>query len=315
MKRFVPAADEVSRLQRGKTPDGELFRSFCEEGHYGGRTQPTATRQGIYAVAPSGRFLASINTRSARKVARMLEQALSAWDELPPDARRLDGDRRQALQSTRRWRDHYPEDGLVLEVTTRDLRDPSEVKGWRGLAWNIDYAWFRKPEAISFVAAEPAVGATHDVPDKLVQRIARFHLVDNVRGQTSGYKKDSVEVAKLATRVTAIDGDVVQLSLQGETRTRQRGTWSVRGFKDMKRPSEQERGFETQLRGTATYDRARERFTAFELIAVGKRWGATQYNARSDDVDATRVGVVLRLADPAAGRVAPAHIWGYGWRR
>ena len=62
MASFVAVADEVGRLQRGTDAESKLFQGFCEQGHYGGRTQPTNTRQGIYAIAPSGRFLASINS-------------------------------------------------------------------------------------------------------------------------------------------------------------------------------------------------------------------------------------------------------------
>jgi hypothetical protein len=81
--RFVPVADEVGRLQRGKDPESLFFQSFCEEGHYKGRVEPSNTRQGIYAVAPSGKFLASVNTRDERQMRRMLETALERWEQMP----------------------------------------------------------------------------------------------------------------------------------------------------------------------------------------------------------------------------------------
>ena len=75
-----------------KNRDGaecDLFRIIAEQGHYAGRTEPTDTRQGIYALAPSGELLASVNTRSSHEMASMLTRALQAWDELPESARYL----------------------------------------------------------------------------------------------------------------------------------------------------------------------------------------------------------------------------------
>ena len=77
LEKFVTVADEVGRLQRGKDTECSLFQGFCEQGHYGGRKEPTNTRQGVYAVAPSGRFLASINTQSPERMADMLRTALA----------------------------------------------------------------------------------------------------------------------------------------------------------------------------------------------------------------------------------------------
>ena len=83
----MPAADDVGRLQRDQDEDCKLFQKLAEQGHYAGRTVPSTTRQGIYAAAPSGVLLASINTREPHDVARMLERALERWKELGRDER------------------------------------------------------------------------------------------------------------------------------------------------------------------------------------------------------------------------------------
>ena len=59
--QFVPAADEVFRMQNLKTgtdPECRLFQKFAELGHY---RQPGTTRQGTYCATPSGILLASIS--------------------------------------------------------------------------------------------------------------------------------------------------------------------------------------------------------------------------------------------------------------
>ena len=42
MSGFIPVADEVHRLQTGEDRECRLFQKIAEQGHYAGRTQPTA---------------------------------------------------------------------------------------------------------------------------------------------------------------------------------------------------------------------------------------------------------------------------------
>ena len=160
---FVAAADEVWFLQNTAGAEGEWFRAAAEQGHYGGRVG--TTRQGIYAVAPSGKLLASMNHNNPRRVAKMLRTALEAWKAMPK-AKRLEG--APVGDAPWRWERLYPEDGLVLRVNTRDLPrndsfDDVREANWKSKAWNQDYAWFRKAEARSFVPDERSVGATQHV--------------------------------------------------------------------------------------------------------------------------------------------------------
>jgi hypothetical protein len=77
--------------------------------------------------------------------------------------------------------------------------------GWRANAWNQDYAWFTKEEAKQFLPQPAHVGQKHDLPTPLIERIARCHLVDNVRGQTAAYEAKHID--KAATmRTRAITG-------------------------------------------------------------------------------------------------------------
>ncbi len=313
----MPAADEVGRLQRGEDAECRLFQALAEQGHYAGRTVPSDTRQGIYATTADGRCLASINTRDPRHVARMLRRALASWEALAP---REEG-AAPPLEGVNRFEDVYPEDGLVLKVFTRDLPRDRDGDGdapssdWRRFAWNQDFAWFTAEEARGFVPATIEAGATHDVPFPLVARIVRLHLVDNVRGQVPAFARESVEVANLSTRVDRVEDGVVFLSFDGRTRAAENGRWPVRGFADGESAAAQRRGVETVVRGHAVWVAAASQFRAFELVAIGTRFGGSQFNARGDDLEPSPIGAVLRLAGRGPDeRVAPALYWHYGWR-
>lgn len=306
--QFVPVADEVSRLQRDADADCVFFRGFCELGHYGGRTRPSATRQGMYAVTATGTLLASVNTRDATEVVRMLERALAKFDALPVAARTGE---RPALDpaAIRRFEDLCPEDGLVLRVYSRDLPRAEVVEGWRGKAWNVDHAWFRRDEVAAFVPA-PEPGAEAAMPGPVLLRLIRAHLVDNVRGQTLAHGPDHVVEKRLVARTARIDGDLQLLELEGGVRVERAGTWATRGYGPH---GPQRLGFSGRLYGAARYDRAAGRFVEFRLLAVGLRHGATEFNGRHDDPGPAPLGFAFELAPAHAVRVAPSMHWVYGW--
>lgn len=269
-----------------------MFRAFADEGHYKGRG---GTRQGIYAVTPAGALLASCNSNDPSRVSRMMKQALEAWASHPPRERFMREDPGGLTVARRNAK--YPEGGLVLQVISRDLPREKKLGGWRDAAWNYDYAWFTADEARQLLAARVARGAAHEVPQALVARLARFHLLDNVRGQTIPYGPDGVEVAKLATRITRVRRGVAELELKGSSRT-----------------EDGARGVDVQLLGTAAYDLRRKRFVRFELLAIGTRWGASRYNFRQNDTDRAPIGFLLRLAgDSPQEKVLPEHFHAYGW--
>ncbi len=71
-----------------------------------------------------------------------------------------------------------------------------------------------------------------------------------------------------------------------------------------------------KLYGTAKFDPRLEKFTAFELVATGARWGATRFNFREDDRERAPIGFLVTLeSDDPMGRVAPAELGNYGWPR
>jgi hypothetical protein len=293
--KFVPAADEVYRLQNLKTgvdPECRLFQKFSEIGHY---RQPGATRQGTYCVTPSGMLLGSINSNDPKRIADLLQKSLAKWETLKRDERLLNTDPKKQQADVKRPERFFPEDGLVLNVTSRDL--PADAKAvkkeWQLHAWNQDFAWFTKNEAASFLPAAAKVGDKLDVPGPIFHRIVCAHLVDNVRGQTSPFDESQIKKARLSVGVTAVEGQVVTLRLEGESLTN--------------RESPRKHGLDMRLVGKATYDLSKARFSTFELIALGTRWGGTQLNGRFGSTATEPIGIMLSLAsDSPCERVAPA---------
>lgn len=292
-----------------------LAQKVFEQGHYAGRTQPTNTRQGTYATAPSGVMLASVNTNNPQAMAEMLRKALDRWNAMPEAERMLGDDPALRTAEVKRPESRYPSDGLVLRFFSRDLPRPDEpkAKDWRAEAWNQDYAWFTKEEARSLTPSKLAEGETHQVQDRLIRRLAKLSFVDNVRGQTGPLSDEHVQLANLVVDVQSVSGGVATLRFRGATRTERVGNWAIAGFKDMNSPSEQRLTMNLKLYGTGRFDVAKERFETLELVALGTRYGATQYNGRHDDLGPAPIGYfATKAGNTAAERVAPAFYWAYG---
>lgn len=314
LAEFVPVADEVGRLQRGDDAECRLFQGFAEQGHYGGRTQPSDTRQGIYMVAPSGHFLASVNTRRPEDVLLTMERALAAWDELPREKRLQPEDPALSFAETRRYEARFPEGGASLRVTVRDLPREAQADDWRDAAWNEDWAWLAPDElaALCTPPADVSIGARWSGPQALARRLARAQLVDFARGQTPPFGDEHVELAEMSLTLQARDGDVLRLRLEGRSRVAQTGSWRIAGFEPGE--GEQTRGLELEWHGSLCWNSTTRELTALDLVAWGPRWGASQFNGRHDDLAPAPIGFVFELVDlEPHERVAPAHLWAYGW--
>jgi hypothetical protein len=272
----------------------------------------TGLGQGQYAVTPSGELLASCATADPKEVATMLRDGLEKWAKMPKEKRLL----AKAPDPTAadRWRKYdklYPADGLVLRTVCRDLPRDDIPRNLRD-AWNQDFAWFRKAEARSFLPGDPAVGAKIDVPSPLVERLARFHLIDSVRALNyDSFPADAVERARLTSIVTGRDGDRISVRFEGETRC----AFKAPAIQATPAASAvQDGGYEAKLLGKATFDVRAGRFMAFELVAVGPRWGKGNCNLRHDDPGPAAMGVVFTLAgDAPVDRIPPAHVGRYEW--
>jgi hypothetical protein len=276
------------------------FRKFCDEGGVlNGEGMATTTRQGTYCCTPSGMFLGSANHRDPARIAQLLRDSLKKWKEIKKEDRLLDYDPKEKVKDINRGESKYPTDGMVLKVNSRDMeRTGLRESDWRTHAWNFDFAWFSKDEVASMLPSKFEKKTEWDLPEALVRRTCRLHLVDNVRGQTSGYSNEAVKKAAIKCQVDKIKKAVVYFDMEGEVSQ-----------------GDDRRGLEAKILGKGEYSVKDQKFIKFELVVVGERWGRTQYNAREDDTERAPIGYCLQIAsDSPTDKIAPASFGEYGWR-
>lgn len=322
---FVPAADQIERpgksLEVGTSFESRLVQKIKKQ------CNDLASFQGVFVATPNGLLLAGSHeaVHDPRKVEQHMREGLEKWATLSADERLLSkAEFARAVSDLEvvEAQSQYPKDGLVLSAICRDLPRSSrpDTSPSRN-AYNQDYAWFRKNESREFLPAQPVKGAKHKVPRELVERLARFHFVDLVRGHTTSFPQKAVERAELSAEVIDVQGDLVSLRFRGRTRTSEvhdgvhvEGKWNRPGTGI---PELQKRGVDATLEGQAVYDLQADRFVSFDLVALSSRWGGNAYNGRLNDRDfgPAPMGIVLSLAGKtAAEQVPPLYFRYYGWK-
>jgi hypothetical protein len=323
--RIVPTADTIERpdksLEEGTNFESHLVQKIKKQ------CNDLATYQGVYVATPSGLLLAGSHEaiHDPRKVEQLLRRGLEKWAKLSAAERLMTREvlaRAVAELEEGEGKSRFPQDGLVLRVVCRDLpRSPKPSTSSSRNAYNLDYAWFRKAEARAFLPEHLVHGARGTVRRDLVERLARFHLVDLVRGHTAHFPLRAVEHAEITAEVIDVKGPLVSLGYRGKTRTSEvhdgvhvEGKWNAKGPGT---PEPQTRGVDAKVEGQAVYDLKSTRFVSFELVVVAQRWGGNAYNSRLDERDfgPAPLGVVLQLAENgAADRVPPLFFRSYGWK-
>jgi hypothetical protein len=297
-KHFIPAADEVDRLQRGTDLGSRFFQSIAQRSF-----SRLRTTQGTYIVSPGGVLIDFGNVIAPEQMKSFLEKGAKKFNDLPTSQQL------GKLRVNNGAKSGYPKNGLVLSVTLHKLysRQPRTTREKLGLVeWNADFAWFDKDEARQLLPSNPAKGDKYTIPEKLIQRLARFHFTDTVRAFADVYPQRCVKEAKLVTTILDVTGNLVFLRFDGQVRTSQDDAPATGRL-----PRKPQRGYDAKLLGHAKFDLAKGRFVAFDLVAFGTNRGG---GLRANFEDPVKMGVLLELAkEGPVYQVEPYHLSKYNW--
>jgi hypothetical protein len=282
---FIPVAGDDWYQRRREDAEGTFFRGVADQG-----PRREGTRQGIYCLTASGRLLVYKNHQDPEVMKDALEQALRAWNRLPDGERRPDAVRVPDLSRVDlRFARTPPEGGLVLNVFTRIL--DHDGKGMaRGSCRFIggeraarDHLWLTREECQSLVPDDAKPGQQFPMPEAVADRLLRYHLVDNTRGEPSCWEREQVLKARLTWTVESVSDEAVRLNLEGEA--------LLATGRD---PQTAGRGFDVRLWGHLRYDRGKKAIYRFEMLAVGDHWGRGTYT-EGERPGRKPLGVVFEL--------------------
>ena len=239
--RFVPVALDQAYQRRQKDTEGDFYRKIAGQSP---RNNFQGTTQGFYIATAGGELLLYNNNRDTPKVRRLMRQKLAEFNSRPAPSKVAEI-KRQKIDP--RYNVQPPEGGLVLRVRAKilDGYEPTTDR-WKHIFQNAvsrDNLWISKAEHQSLVQGE--------VPTSLQERIARFHLVDNTRGEPPMWKPQ--EIRKLDANLR--DGKLI-------------------GSADL-RTSRGDRGYQANLLGFV--ETKEDKVVRLDLLALGEFWGEGTY--------------------------------------
>ena len=257
------AVDQHIHRQR-KDAEGELFAKVLKQAGRG----LDGYAQGVYLFAPDGKLLAFANTADAAHVKKLLASALKKFDPTAPAPKLADVAITAVLPPA-------PEGGLILDVTAKVLGG-YEKNDKRSQAYlqsvGRDHLWLRKDEAVAL--------AQGILADSVKQRLVRYHLIDNTRGEPPMWRVDEIKKLELTLKAGRLVGTVQLETKSGD------------------------RGYHADLLGfVETKD---GKVTRLDLLARGQFWGEGSFT-RGAPRGRFPFAVAFSLADPesAMSKVPP----------
>jgi len=237
--RFIPVAVDQHIHRRLQGAEGALFADLVK------RAGQSLDRpmQGFYVFTSTGELLSFRHTLDPFFVKQMLVSALESRESEQSESQCIESEDDVECPL------NAPAGVVVLDVLSKVLGGYGEPSGDRERilqsSQGRDHLWIREDEVASL--------SENIVPDSLLTRIARFHLVDNTRGEPPMWRADQIRNAE----AVLYDGRLVG-SVRLET-TRMR------------------RGYEASLFGMVEVDEGE--LTKFDVVARGLAWGRGYFNS------------------------------------
>lgn len=302
---FVPVTGDDWYERRRKDAEGDFFRMVSDQAGRGSHDDSGgATRQGIYCFTAAGKLLAYKNAGQAPDVMRdVLRAGLTKWKRLPESERKPGAiSVEDAGRIDSRFTRTPSAGGLIVNVFTRLLdRDANgefckaNCKTGSGDEASRDHLWITAAEWQSLVPAGAKSGDKFPMPARIAERILRFHLLDNTRGEPPMWRREDIRRHEMTLTVEETTSIRVRLRLDG--------TALLATAAD---PAEADRGYDVRLFGTIHFDPPKNVIDRFDLMAIGDHWGEGTYT-RGARPGRTPLGIAFELTrgDSPADRVPP----------
>ena len=248
--KFVPVAIDQWYERRQQDAKGDFYRKIAAQGP---RSDFEQTTQGHYLCGADGTLLGfNANHVDLGRIRKVMRKALSDFD-----VKTYEGVAPvEPGNPDTRFNFHPPEGGLVIQVYSRILDGYDQPKHLYDRAFQKsigqDKLWIQAEEKAALIKAVETNG---ELPAAISNRIARFNLIDNTRGEPDRWTQKQVRSIKLQIEDGKILG-TVKIETEGG-----------------------KRGYEADLYGHISFED--DEITRFNLVALGEFWGQGRFTGRA----------------------------------
>jgi hypothetical protein len=301
---FVAVTADDWYQRRRKDAEGEFFRKVADQGPRKG--VGGSTRQGIYTLTADGELLEFKNAGQDVKATReQLDRALKKWAALPAARRKPGG---IVVPAHGKLDPHYsrtpPTGGAIVRVYSRilDASGDGYIRGTCDAALGTkaarDFLWLTAAEMQALGKIHSKSDADAPLPAAIARRIARFHLVDNTRGEPHFWKSGEVKSNTITlTRSTTVAGKT---------------SYTVSGTVQLA-TTNNDRGYDATIIGEIAFGDDGS-LKSLDIVAVGDHWGDDSVTNSGSRPGRTPFGVAFSLGEAKnpGDRVSPqaARDWG-----
>ncbi len=276
---FVPVAIDQWYQRKQQDAEGEFYRKIASQGP---RSDFNQTTQGRYICTADGKLLGFNNHRGPERIRNLMVQALESFDSATVTAEPIE---EQSLDP--KYVRNPPSGGLMLRVYTKVLGGYEPANDWRTAfqeAIGRDNAWFTKEEKSQLIRSIKSGG---ELPRVFAERLARFHLNDNTRGEPDRWTRDDIKQLNLTCDTNGVITGQVHLE-----------------------KSNGQMGFVASVYGIATV--SENEITQLDLVAKGDFWGQGRYT-HGAPAGKFPVAFAFELADKTDPADLVVPFGGKGW--
>lgn len=277
---FIPFAGNTNELQVSKwdSPEKTWFMETAVKVHPNAAKGVTA--QGFYVVGADGQaYVFSMHGRQHDEFMKILDEGLAKFKASPSKPVKLD------LDPVKRWTQARPPGTLAVRTIARITPLPEGCSD-KNSGIGRDHYWVFPEDAAAILAAK---GDQFPMPPKMARRIARFHLLDDVRGEPTRWRYDNIRVLD------------IQMTRVGNGRYRFEGLYKLTNNEGH---GGSEKGIAGRLMGEISLDPARRIATGFEAIAEGYAWGDHE-NTSGAPAGKYPLKIGFRAVDDEISRTVP----------
>jgi hypothetical protein len=277
---FIPFAGNTNELQVSKfdSPEKAWFLETCSKLSPG--ITKGGTAQGFWIVGADGQAYAySIGGRQKDQFMKLLDEGLAKFNSSPPKPIKLD------ILPIKTWTRTPPKDSLVVRTISRIVPLPLGADV-RNTSIGRDHYWIFAEDVADIKSSK---GTTVPMPAKMALRMARFHLVDNVRGEPNRWRYNNARVLDIKmTKVSALE-----YSFEG-----------LYKLTNLEAHGGAEKGIAGRLTGIIILDASQMRATRFEAYAEGYAWGDHE-NTSGAPPGKFPIKIAFRSVDDEISRSVP----------
>lgn len=296
-----PEDDELSKFFRSAIRKaGHLTRQNITDFSFEG-VKPMrhgVTTQGLYMFNAAGESYGGLNTNnSVDDVLEVLAYAKRAYEKSPPE-------KLTELPYVASTVPTPPDGTMIARVFTRITPVPVGCSDLNKMLGR-DHLWVLNQEIDALSRGE--------VPDSFARRVARHHLVDNIRGEPGKWRPDHVKSLNISASVVAGSPDPATVPdperVSSEIRVALTGDFSLlspAGFGELPNGDPlPERGYIGTIEGEIViHDGAVQ---SFRLLADGEHWGGSRNNSSATPEGKFPLKVAFVLAEKDLARTVPPH--------